>query len=457
MKKLVLAFVSILFISLASFAQPQKIVADKIVGIVGDKIILLSDISNALIDIQRQGGNVPPNAECQVMEQALVSKVLMLSALRDSLPVDEEEVEAELDQRIRYFISVYGTKEQLEAIAGKTIYQIKDDARESVRENKLAQAMQRKVVNNVKITPAEVKVFFDRIPQDSLPFFESEVEIGQIVVYPKASYDMEKYVMDELANYKRQVESGMITFPMAAKKYSEDPGSKDRDGQYQINRNEKHWDPDWLREAFRLKEGEISNVVKTRFGYHILQMVQRNGDDAIVRHILRIPPITEDETRDAVAKLDSIRAKIIAGTMDFNAAAGKYTEDEQAKFAGPFIISGDGDTYNLIDELDKSIVAQLDKLKIGDISQPLPFTDERGKPGVRILYLRSKTDPHRLNLKDDYNKIAQSALEEKKYKALEKWLLTTIPTYYIMVDPEGAECPQMQKWIDAEKDYASLK
>lgn len=457
MKKFVLAFVSVLLITSASFAQPQKIVADKIVGIVGDKIILLSDISNALADMQRQGGNLPPNAECQVMEQALVSKVLMLSAIRDSLPVDDAEVEAELDQRIRYFISVYGTKEQLEAIAGKTIYQIKDDARESVRENKLAQSMQRKVVDNVKITPAEVKAFFDRVPQDSLPFFESEIEIGQIVVYPKASYDMEKYVMDELANYKKQVESGLITFAMAAKKYSEDPGSKDRDGQYQINRNDKQWDPVWLSAAFRLKEGEISNVVKTRFGYHILQMVQRNGDDAIVRHILRIPPITEDETRDAVSKLDSVRAKIIAGTMDFNTAAGKYTEDEQAKFAGPFIISGDGDTYNLIDELDKSVVAQLDKLKIGDISQPLTFTDERGKPGVRILYLRSKTEPHRLNLKDDYNKIAQSALEEKKYKALEKWLLTTIPTYYIMVDPEGAECPQMKKWLDAEKDYASVK
>ncbi|MBA2746507.1 MAG: peptidylprolyl isomerase [Flavisolibacter sp.] len=454
MKKLVFVFFSLLVLSSVSFAQPQKIVADKIVGIVGDRIILLSDISNALADIQRQGGTIPPNAECQVMEQALVSKVLMLSALRDSLPLNEEEVEAELDQRIRYFISVYGTKEQLESIAGKTIYQIKDDARESVRENKLAQSMQRKIVDNVKITPAEVKTFFDKVPKDSLPFFESEVEIGQIVVYPKASRDLEKYVMDELANYKRQVESGMISFGQAAKKYSEDPGSKDRDGQYQVNRNDKQWDPLWLSAAFRLKEGEVSNVVKTRFGYHILQMVSRTGDDAVVRHILRVPPVTEVEISESISKLDSVRSKLIVGTMDFNTAAGKYTEDEQAKFAGPFITSRDGDTYNTIDELDKEIVVMLDKLKVGEYSQPVSFTDERGKKGVRILYLKSKSEPHILNLKDDYNKVAQSALEEKKYKALERWLNANIPTYYIMIDEEGGECPQMKKWIDAEKDYA---
>jgi peptidyl-prolyl cis-trans isomerase SurA len=454
MKKLSFVLFSLFVMMATSFAQPQKIVADKIVGIVGDKIILLSDISNALADISRQGGTIPPNAECQVMEQALVSKVLMLSAIRDSLPVNDEEIEAELDQRIRYFINMYGTKEQLETVAQKTIYQIKDDARESVRENKLAQAMQRKIVDNVKITPAEVKVYFDKIPKDSLPFFESEVEIGQIVLYPKASRDLEKYVMDELANYKRQVESGLINFSQAAKRYSEDPGSKDRDGQYQINRNEKQWDPVWINAAFRLKEGEISNVIKTRFGYHILQMVQRNGDDAIVRHILRVPPVTDDEIKESISKLDSIRSKLIVGTMDFNAAAGKYTEDEQAKFAGPFIISRNGDTYNNIDELDKDVVLMLDKLKVGEFSQPVKFTDERGKQGVRILYLKSKSEPHRLNLKDDYNKVSQAALEEKKYNALEKWLNVNIPTFYIMVDEEGNECPQLQKWIKAENDLA---
>jgi peptidyl-prolyl cis-trans isomerase SurA len=455
MKKFVLLILGLGTMTFASFGQQKKIVADKIVGIVGDKIILQSDIHNAIADMSRQGATVPENAECSVMEQALVSKVLMLQAQKDSLPVTDEEVEAELDQRVRYFISQYGTQEALESVAGKTIYQIKDDARESVKESKLAQAMQRKIVDNIKITPTEVKTYFDRYPKDSLPFFESEVELGQIVVYPKASHDLEKYVMDELANYKKQIQAGLISFEQAAKKYSEDPGSKDRGGQYQINRNEKQWDPSFMAAAFRLKEGEISNVIKTKFGYHIIQMVQKNGDDAVIRHILRIPPITDVELNASISRLDSVRAKLIAGTIDFNNAAGKYSDDEQAKYAGPYIISGDGDAYNRIDELDKDIVAMLDKIKVGEYSQPTVFTDERGKKGVRILYLKSKSEPHRLNLKDDYNRISQSALEEKKYQALDKWLKANIPSYYIMIDSETGNCPQLKKFTDAQKATAS--
>jgi peptidyl-prolyl cis-trans isomerase SurA len=374
----------------------------------------------------------------------------MLQALKDSLVVTDDEVESDLDLRVREFIRVYGTQEQLETVAGKTIYQIKDDARESVRENKLAQAMQRKIVENVRITPTEVEAFFNKIPKDSLPFFESQLEIGQIVIYPKPSHDLEKYVIDELNMYKRQVETGAATFDQLAKRYSEDPGSKDRGGQYQINRNEKTWDPAFLSGAFRLKNGEISNPIKGKFGYHIIQMVQRNGDDAIIRHILRRPPITETELTGARSKLDSARAKIIAGTLTFATAAGRYSEDEAAKFTGPYLTGRSGSTYVTIDELDKDVVTQLGKMNIGDISQPVEFTNERGDKGVRILYLKSRSEPHRMNLKDDYDRIAQSALEEKKYAALDKWMTTHIPAYYIMVQSdEAAQCGQLQKWMAA--------
>src|ERR1051325_9093625 len=258
MKK-ILFLLSGAFLAVASFAQPQKVVADKIVAVVGDRIILKSDITNTIADMSRQGVPVPENAHCSVLDQALVSKVLMMQAMKDSLPVSDDEVEAELDQRVRYFINQYGSKEALETMAGKSVYQIKDDARESVKENKLAQAMQRKIVDNVKVTPAEVKAYFDRIPKDSLPFFESEYQIGQIVIYPKASHDMETYIVGELANYKRQVENKTATFESLAKRYSEDPGSKDRGGQYQVNRADKSWDPAFMSAIFRLKEGQISN------------------------------------------------------------------------------------------------------------------------------------------------------------------------------------------------------
>jgi peptidyl-prolyl cis-trans isomerase SurA len=456
MKKFLSVVLGLTAFAFVSNAQPQKIVADKISAIVGDRIILHSDIKNSIIDAQRQGQTLPENAECMLLDQALVSKVLMLQAEKDSLVVTEEEVEAELDQRIRYFVSVYGSIEALENIANKTVYQIKDDARESVRERKLAEAMQRSIVDNVRITPAEVNAYFNKIPKDSLPFFESEVEIGQIVVYPKASRELEKYVIDELNNYRRQVESKVASFDQLAARYSEDPGVKENGGRYELNRNEKTWDPAFLAASFRLKDGEISPVIKSKFGYHIIQMVERNGDNATVKHILRIPPVTETEMNEAISKLDSVRAKVIAGNIDFIGAAGRYSEDESAKFAGPWIMSRDGDSYNSIDELPKDIVAILDKIKLGEITQPMAFTDERAqKKGVRILFLKSRSQPHQMNLRDDYNKIAQSALEEKKYNALEKWLTVHIPDFYVMIDLPGASCEQMKKWTGSQNTAAA--
>ena len=452
MKKYFLS-ASVIFLCLALSAQQatqaKKIVADKIAAVVGDRIIMYSDIKNTILDYVRQGVEVPENANCLILDQAILSKIMMQQAEKDSLPVTDDEVEAELDLRVREFVRTYGSEKAVEELAGKSIYQIKEDARESVKEKKLAEAMQRKIVENVKITPAEVKVFFDRIPKDSLPFYESELEIGQIVLYPQASRDLEKYVIDELNHYKQLIESKSSTFEQLAKLHSEDPGSKDRGGQYEINRKDKSWDPSFIAAAFRLKEGEISQVVKTKFGYHIIQMVERNGDEAIIRHILRVPPITDEETNAAIAKLDSVRSKIIAGTINFNQAALKYSEDEQSKFAGPFFTGRDGSTYVTIDELDKEVVAMLGKLKLGEISQPVPFTDaQRGKKGVRIVYLKSRSEPHRMNLKDDYNKIAQFAVEEKKGKAMDKWLSMKLPTYYVMVaDDFASECPNVQKYV----------
>jgi peptidyl-prolyl cis-trans isomerase SurA len=441
-------------LNMIASAQPQKVVADKITAIVGDRIILLSDIKNSLADIARQGGVVPENGECLLMEQAVISKVMMLQAEKDSLPVTDEEVESDLDNRIRQYINQLGSQDALEEIAGKTVYQIKDDARESVKEQKLASAMQRKIVDNVRITPVEVKAFFERIPRDSLPFYESELEIGQIVVFPKASRELEQYIVGEMNNYKKQIESKITTFDKLAKQISEDPGSKDRGGQYQINRNEKSWDPVFMSTAFRLKDGEISFPVKSKFGFHIIQMVQRNGDEAIVRHILRIPPVTDVEINQGKNKLDTVRSKIIAGTLGFNEAASKYSDDESAKFAGPFILSRDGSSYVTIDMLDKEMVGMLGKMKIGEFSQPTAFTDEQGKKGVRIVYLKSRSEPHRMNLKDDYSKISQFALEEKKSKTLEKWIKDKLSTYYIMIDEQtSVQCPQLAKFSTDKKTF----
>jgi peptidyl-prolyl cis-trans isomerase SurA len=306
--------------------------------------------------------------------------------------------------------------------------------------------MRKKIVDNVKITPTEVKDYFNKIPKDSLPFYESELEVSEIIVYPKANRDVESYVMKELNDLKRQVESGEKKFDQLAKLYTEDPGSKETGGQYNINRNDKFWDPTFLATAFKLKEGQVSPVIRTKFGLHIIQLVSRAGDDAVVRHILKIPPVTDDEVREAITKLDSVRSKLIAGTMNFGQAVNKYSEDEGSKFSGGRKQARDGSTFVTIDQLDKDEVLALQKMKVGEYSQPLPFTDERGKKGVRVMHLQTRTEPHRENLKEDYSRIAQRALEEKKLTAMQQWFKTHIPNFYISIDKEFSACETVKEW-----------
>ncbi len=444
MKKIIVLSLSVLAIHLSLFAQPKKVIADKIVAQVGDKIILRSDIYNSLSDAVRNG--ITTETECSIIERELVQKALVLQAQKDSLTVSDDELEASLENQIRGFIGQYGSKEILEEVAGKTVYQLKEDFREPFRERNLADQMRKKIIDNIKITPTEVKNYFEAIPKDSLPFYESELEVSEIVVYPKANRDVESYVTRQLNDFKRDVEAGTKKFDVIAKQYSEDPAVKENGGQYSLNRADKFWDPTFLAAAFKLKEGQISPVIKSKFGLHIIQMVSRAGDDAIVRHILRIPPVTDDEVKEAVAKLDSVRAKIISGVMPFGEAVNKYSEDEGSKFNAGQKQARDGSTYVTIDQLDKDLVIALKDMKVGEYSQPLSYTDERGRKAVRIVQLKSRTEPHRQNLKEDYNKIAQLALDEKRGSTLDRWFKSHIPNYYIQVDKDFADCSQIKEW-----------
>jgi peptidyl-prolyl cis-trans isomerase SurA len=428
------------------FAQENGVVADKIIAVVGNKIILKSDVENAILDMKRQNADIPPDAACYLLEQAISIKALVLQAEKDSLPVSDEEIDADIDNRIRYFINQYGSKDEVEKIAGKTIYQLKEDFKENIRDQKLAGSMRNKIVDNITITPNEVRAYFDSIPTDSLPYYESEIELGQIVALPKASRDAEEYCIQQLKEYKSQIESGKKDFSTVASIYSEDPGSKDRGGQYEINRNQKDLDPIWLAKSFTLKEGQISNPFKTRFGYHIIQLVSRAGDDAVVRHILKIPQVTQYEIGSAIKKLDSVRAKLVAGTIDFGAAVSKYSDDEGSKFTGG-MIQGKGGSLLTIDDLDKEVVLKLKNLSTGEFSQPFEYADPQGKRGVKIIYLKNKTEPHRENIKEDYNKISLRALEYKKGVALEKWFSEKTQDYFIKIDPSFKDCAALKYWL----------
>lgn len=450
MMKRIFFFALICLTAFPAAAQPKKVVADKIVGVLGDKIVLKSDVENSIADMQRQGMEVPENAACLTLEQALGVKALVLQAERDSLPISEEEVMADIENQIRYFTgpSGYGSKEKLEEIAGKSIYQIREDFKEGFRERRLANAMRGKIIESVRITPNEVKAYFETLPKDSLPFYETELEVGQVVLFPKASRASEELVVEDLKEYKAQLESGRRDMKTLAALYSEDPGSKDNAGQYEINRGEKQWDPVFMAKAFSLKEGQVSTPFKTRFGYHIIQMVSRLGDDAVVRHILRVPRVSRNEIGESMKKLDSIRTKLVDGSLTFGEAVSKHSEDESSKFTAGRKTNAEGGTLLTIDQLDKDLVGMINTIKVGEYSTPVEFTDERGKRGVRVVYIMSKTEPHRENLRDDYNRIAQRALEEKKNDVLERWFLDQMPKYYIRVDEEYRGCEQIKSWLN---------
>jgi len=448
MKYLVLPI--LLLVAGSAFAQ-EKVIADKIAGIVGDKIILKSELATAIADMQRNnnGQEVKGVDECTILDNMLIQKALVLQAEKDSLPVSDEEVEAEVDQRIRYFINLYGGKDAFDQIAQRTVYQAKMDFMAPIREQRLAEAMRKKIVQDITVTPTEVKDFFDKIPENQRIFYESEMQLSQIVVYPKASRDIEKLAIDELNEYKQQVESGSRKFELLAQLYSDDPGTKDKGGAIELNRNDsKMWDPTFFSTAFRLKEGQISPVIKSKYGYHIIQLVSRNGDDALVRHILKIPPITQPEIDEATQKLDTVRQDLLNNNIGFGEAVVKYSEEDIAKTTAGQIMGRNGTTFLTIPDLDKDMVLLLknSNLKPGEISKPTPFTDERGKKGVRIVKLVSKSEPHRENLRDDYDRIAQRALDQKRSSVLEKWFMAKIPTFYIMIDPEYQNCANLSKW-----------
>ena len=448
MKKRILFTGCSFLLLVAAFAQPNKVNADKIIGIVGNKIVLKSDVDDRLLDMQRQGAEVPANGKCFVLQDLMGTKTLVLQAEKDSLPVTDEEVEGDVDNRIRTYLNQFGSKDELEKVAGKTVYQLKEDMRGPIKDQKLASAMRNKIVDGIRITPNEVRNYFLKIPTDSLPFYETEVEIGQLIAFPKASREAEEYCKEQLTEYKNAIESGKKDFKAAAAQYSDEPGAKERFGQMEINREQKDIDPTFMAKAFTLKEGQISNPFKSKFGYHIIQLVSRNGNDAVVRHIIKIPQVTAVELKQGFEKLDTVRAKLIAGTMDFGAAVNRYSDDENSKFTAG-MMQGQNGTFLTIDQMDKEIIPVLKNLKPGGFSQPAEYTDPSGKKGVRIVYLKTQTAPHRENMKDDYSKISMHALERKKEDALEKWFSNRLSSYYIMIEPEYRDCETMKTWINA--------
>ncbi len=458
--RLILPAVIAVFAGIASvqaqtyvYPEGKKPAADKVIAIIGSKIILKSDLQKTMLQQMQQYDSLPPNASCAILEQMLAQNALVLQAEKDSLPVSDEAVEAQMEQKINYFERVvYGSREKMEEVLGMSIYQIKDKYRDDIREIMLAEAMRDKIFSEVKITPTEVRAFFNAIPEDSLPYFKSEVEVGQIMIKPDPDPTVVDYTIRQLEELKKEVLAGKKSFASLANLYSNDVATGGNI--ITIDRTQKQFDPQFVAAAFRLKDGEISPVFKSQFGYHIIQMVSRQGNIAQVRHILLIPPITSGDVNKAIEKLDSVRKEIISGKLTFGQAASLYSDDEEGrrgtKNTGGMFTMPDGSTFMSMDALDGAIVLTLDTMDVGEISEPLVFIPNprmREQKAVRIIYLKSRSKPHRESLETDYSRIQSQALRKKQFEALDKWFEEHISGFYLQIDDDYKDCENIQNWI----------
>ncbi len=428
-------------------AQPKVI--DKVVAVVGDKPILMSDIEMEVLRMQQEG-EVPDNIRCLILNELLTQKLLLNQAEVDSVEVKDEEVDDELDRRMRYFVSLLGSEEKLEEYYQKSIPEMKEEFRDDIKEQLMAQRMRNQITGDVVISPAEVKKYFRSIPSDSLPYFNAEVQVGQLVFLPKVSEQQRQEAIDKLRNIRERILNGE-DFGLLAYLYSEDPGSARNNGELpEFGRNEGYA-PEFVGAAFRLKEGEVSDIVETEFGYHIIQLLKRKGERVQVRHILIIPKLTTADYTRTRQLADSVRQLLVDGIIDFDNAVKKYSDDETTKNTlGMLVNQQTGDTWFEIDQLgtyDQELPFLIDTMKTGEFSKPVVYKDYRQKDGFRIIYLKNEKPPHKANLEDDYSRIQAAALNAKKDQVMKEWMQHRIRKTYVRIDPEYNSCKILKKWM----------
>lgn len=421
--------------------QAQDKVVDRIIAVVGQNMVLESDIESQYLQAKMQGSieGASRTVKCQILESMLLQNVMLNQAELDSVQVSDSEVEQSLDQRLHYFISQFGSQEKLEEYYGKTLLEIKEEFRSLVKNNMLVQKVQENITKNVFVTPSDVKVFYTQMPADSVPLISAKVEMRQIVKIPPVSLEQKVMIKEKLRDLRRRVMEGE-NFATLAILYSEDQGSAAKGGEIGFfGRGELY--PEYEAAAFKLKEGEVSEVIESKAGFHIIQLIERKGDYINTRHILLMAKPSPIDLENARASLDSLLIKIRSGEITFEAAAEKYSDDPGKSGGGYIINPYNGTTWFEMDQLEPQVSFIINKLEVGQISSPVPTQTEDGKDAYRLVKLQARTEPHRANLTDDYSYLQDLALQKKKQEKLVEWVNKNVGNTYIMVIDDYKSCP----------------
>jgi peptidyl-prolyl cis-trans isomerase SurA len=449
MKKIFFVCIGLITFTLAFSTEKalsqEKVIIDQVVAVVGNSAVLESDLINQVRQMEAQGMSLGTNPYCTVLDEVLYQKLLFNQALIDSLEVSDEHVEQVLERRIRYFIQQIGSREKLEAYYGKSVDELKDEFREMVYEQELSQQMERKITANVNITPAEVRHFFNNLSEDSIPMVESELVLAKIVKSPPVQDEEIGLVRSRLEEFRERVLQGE-RFATLAIMYSEDPGSARNGGELGFyGRGELF--PEFEAVAFSLRPGEVSEIVETQAGYHIIQMIERRGEQINVRHILLRPKISPVDMVKARNELDSIRTMIQNEEISFSEAALKHSDHPGRISEGLMVNPYTGTNRFRVDEIEPSLFFEIDKLEVGDVSPPIPTMTDDGQQAFMIVYLKSRRDAHRANLQEDYDYIQQIALRQKEYKAIGRWINRRLEHSYVFVHEKYHDCSFDFNWI----------
>lgn len=434
----------LLFLLLTTFGHAQQL--DKVVAVVGDEILLESDISNQYDYLVSEGEKDDGTLRCRIFEEMIIGKLLLSKSKQDSLTVSEDQVEQEVTRRITIFTMRAGGEEQLEKIYGKSILQLKIDLRPQIRDQLLTEQMRSRILSNVTITPKEVKEFFNQIPKDSLPFLPAEVEISHIMVNAPFSPEAKTEAKNQLDAIRTEILTGKMSFEDAAKLFSVDFGSA-KDGGKLPEFGRGDMVPEFEEVAFTTKEGELSQVFESQYGMHILKVHKRLGDRIQASHILVVPRKLPGDRLIALKKLEQIRNKILADSISFEDAALEYSQDPKSKDMGGVIVNPTNNEYRIsIDQLDADLFFKVDGMKTGEISKPSEFIRNDGSVVYHIVYLKKKYPPHVANLKDDYYRIQTAALQNKQYTMLDDWIRKARENVYIEIKDSGCKT-QLSHWF----------
>jgi len=447
MKTRKLPFILLMICTPLFTAAQNDVVIDQVVAVVGQNIILESDIENQYYQYRMQSGMISggSSVRCQMLENLLFQKLLLNQAEIDSILVPDLEIEQTMDQRLRYFIAQLGSRERFEEYYGKSVEEFKEEFRDDIEDQIKVEKAQAEVVANVAVTPSEVKAFFRAIQEDSIPLVNSTVLIGEIVRTPPVSLEQKLMIKDRLRGLRERVLEGE-SFATLAILYSEDPGSAKKGGELGFyGRGELY--KEFEAVAFKLEDGEVSEIVETKAGFHIIQLIERKGEYVNVRHILLRTKVSPLDLTMAKAYLDTIAGYIRTDSLTFEEAVKQYSDADNKNSGGLLINPMTGTNDFEVSQLDPQVSFVIDKLQVGEVSNPVIMETEDGRQAYRLLYLKKRTLPHRANMQEDYDLIQQWALEEKKAEAFQEWTAKKARKTYVKINGKFRECDFEFDWF----------